>query len=222
MRSRLATILAQLRSRYGPPIPPPAKTAFELVAWEKAAYLAPDSRRADAFALLKRKIGLSPRKILAASRAELLDVLATGGIASTERAHRLIEAAELVLGDFDGSLDEVCKRPLTDAKKQLMRIYGVGEPGAEKILLFTRSHAVMGLDSNALRVLQRLGYGREGKTYTATYRSVTAAALPEIGTSFDRLIEANLLLRQHGQTICKTTSPKCGACVLREDCPSAR
>jgi endonuclease-3 len=192
------------------------------VAWEKSAYLAPDSRRADAFALLKRKIGLTPRKILAASRAELLDVLATGGIAAPERAHRLIEAAQLVLGDFDGSLDDVCERPLTEAKKQLMRIYGVGEPGAEKILLFTRSHAVMGLDSNALRVLQRLGYGREGKTYTATYRSVTAAAQPEIGSNMERLIEANLLLRQHGQTVCKTTSPKCGACVLREDCPSAQ
>jgi len=221
VRARLAKLVGRLRAKYGAPQPLPAKTAFELVAWEKAAYLAPDEKRANTFALLRRKIGLTPKKILAARRAELIDVLASGGIAAPERAENLVKAAELVVGDFDGSLDEVCRRPLADAKKQLMRIYGIGEPGAEKILLFTRSHRLMGIDSNALRVLTRLGYGREGKSYTATYRSATAAALPELGADIDAVIEANLLLRTHGQTVCKTT-PRCGACVIRDDCPSAR
>jgi len=222
VRSRLAKLVAKLRSKYGPPAPPPAKSAFELIAWEKVAYLATDEKRAKAFALLRRKIGLTPKKILAARRAELIDALATGGIAAPERAENLVKAAELVVGDFDGSLDEVCGRALPEAKKQLMRIYGIGEPGAEKVLLFTRSHAVLGLDSNALRVLNRLGYGAVAKSYTTTYRATTAAALPELGSDFDALIEANLLLRTHGQTACKTTAPRCGACVIRADCPSAR
>jgi endonuclease III len=96
VRSRLAKLVGRLRTKYGPPAPPRAKTAFELVAWEKVAYLASDEKRASAFALLRRKIGLTPRKILAASRAELIDVLATGGIAAPERADNLIKAAELV------------------------------------------------------------------------------------------------------------------------------
>lgn len=222
MPSRLAKLVAKLRSKYGPPTSPPAKTAFELIVWEKVAYLATDEKRADAFALLGRKIGLTPRKILAARRGELIDVLATGGIGAPERAENLVKAAELVVGDFDGSLDEVCRRPLADAKKQLMRIYGIGEPGAEKVLLFTRSHAVLGLDSNALRVLNRLGYGAAAKSYTTTYRTATAAALPELGSKTESLVEANLLLRTHGQTVCKTSAPRCGACVIREDCPSAQ
>jgi endonuclease III len=222
VRSRLAKLVGRLRTKYGAPSPPPAKTAFELVAWEKVAYLASDEKRANAFALLRRKIGLTPRQILAAARAELIDALAVGGIAAPERADNLIKAAELVIGDFDGSLDDVCRRPLREAKKQLMRIYGIGEPGAEKILLMTRSHPVMGLDSNALRVLTRLGYGTTAKSYTTTYRSATAAALPELGSNLETLAEANLLLRTHGQTVCKTTAPHCGACVIRADCPSAR
>jgi endonuclease III len=220
--SRLATLIGRLRAKYGPPTPPPAKTAFELVAWEKVAYLATDEKRATAFRLLRRKIGVTPQKILAAKRAELIDVLETGGIGAPERANNLIKAAELVIGDFDGSLADVCRRPLPEAKKQLMRIYGIGEPGAEKILLLTRSHAVMGLDSNALRVLTRLGYGTTAKSYTTTYRSATAAALPELGSKMETLIDANLLLRTHGQTVCKTAAPRCGACVIREACPSAR
>ena len=222
MAPRLAKLIGLLRAKNGPPTPPPAKTAFELVAWEKVAYLATDEKRAAAFTLLRKKIGLTPRKILAASRADLIDVLATGGIAAPERANNLIKAAELVVGDFDGSLDDVCRRPLPEAKKQLMRIYGIGEPGAEKILLLTRSHAVMGLDSNGLRVLTRLGYGTSAKSYTTTYRSATAAALPELGSKIESLVEANLLLRTHGRTVCKTSAPRCGACVIREDCPSAR
>lgn len=222
MRSRLAKLVDQLRSKYGPPQPPPAKTAFELVAWEKVAYLALDERRTAAFALLRRKIGITPKKILAAPRADLIDVLATGGIGAPERANNLIKAAEMVVGDFDGPLDEVCRRPLPEAKKQLMRIYGIGEPGAEKILLFTHSHPVLGLDSNGLRVLTRLGYGDAAKTYSAAYRSATSAALFELGADIEFLIEANLLFRTHGQTVCKTTKPRCGACVIRESCPSAR
>ncbi len=222
MRSRLAKIVAQLRSKYGPPKPPPPKSAFELVIWEKVAYLAPDDRRAAAFALLERKIGLTPKKILAAKRAELIDILATGGISAPERANNLIKAAEIVIGDFDGSLDDVCRRPLPEAKKQLMRIYGVGQPGAEKILLFTRSHPVMGLDSNGLRVLTRLGYGTPAKTYSTTYRSATRAAVSELGDDIEALVGANVLLREHGQTVCKTNNPRCGACIVRDACPSAR
>jgi len=220
-QSTLERVLATLREHYGPQSPPPVRGAFELVLWEKVAYLATDERRAAAFASLRRLIGTTPQAIVAAKRSALIDVLATGGIAAPERAQHMIEAAELVIGEFDGTLDAVCALPLASAKKQLKRIYGIADPGAEKILLFTRAHPAMGLDSNGLRVLTRLGYGTESKSYTATYKSATDAALPSFKGNIDRLIEANLLLRHHGQTICKTTKPKCGACVVRDRCPSA-
>jgi endonuclease III len=219
--TKLGRILDALRSYHEPQSMPPATGAFQLVAWEKVAYLATDARRAEAFELLRRTVGLTPQAIAGAKRSTIVDVLATGGIGAPARANNLIEAAELILGDFDGSLDDVCSRPLAEAKRQLKRIRGIADPGAEKILLFTRKHAVMGLDSNALRVLTRLGYGVQAKTYSATYKSATQAASPELGSDIDRMIEANLLLRRHGQTICKTSSPKCGACVVRDRCPSA-
>jgi len=220
-RTDLSVVIAALRRQHDAPAPPPASNAFELVIWEKVAYLATDERRAIAFDLLRRSIGLTPEKILAAPRARLIDVLATGGIGAPERANNLREAAELAVADGNGSLDSLCDLPLVDAKRALKRIRGIGDPGAEKILLFTRRHPVMGLDSNALRVLTRLGYGREAKSYNATYKSVTDAASPQLDGDIDRMIEANLLLRQHGQTICKTTRPKCSECALRTRCPSA-
>jgi endonuclease III len=219
--STLIPILRRLKAKYGAQSPPPATNAFELVIWEKVAYLATDERRAAAFERLRRAVGLTPKSILAAKRSILVDVLATGGIAAPERANNLIAAAELVVGEFDGALDAVCSRPLPDAKRQLKRIYGIADPGAEKILLLTRKHPVMGLDSNGLRVLTRLGFGVAAKTYGATYKSATEAVTPEFRGNIDAMIDANLLLRHHGQTVCKTTRPRCGVCVLRAQCPSA-
>lgn len=220
-RTNLSAVMNALRAQHDAPRPPPASNAFELVIWEKVAYLATDERRAAAFELLRRSVGLTPREILAAPRARLIDVLETGGIGAPERANNLRDAAELAVADGNGSLEPLCDLPLQDARRGLKRIRGISDPGAEKILLLTRRHAVMGLDSNALRVLTRLGYGRQAKSYSATYKSVTDAAAPELDGDIDRMVEANLLLRQHGQTICKTTRPKCSECSLIARCPSA-
>jgi endonuclease-3 len=50
------------------------------------------------------------------------------------------------------------------AKKLLMRFPMIGEPGAEKILLFCGALAVLALESNGLRVLVRVGVAEERKT----------------------------------------------------------
>jgi endonuclease-3 len=220
---RLRHTLGALRRHYGTLKRPPARSAFELVIWEKVAYLATDARRLAAFELLRKTVGLTPQAIVSAKPSAIVDALTAGGIAAPERATHLIAAAELVIGEFDGRLDDVCSRPLGDAKRALKRIYGIADPGAEKILLLTGTHRVLGLDSNGLRVLSRLGYGVQSKTYSTTYKSATDAALVELGAvPIPELIQANLLLRHHGQALCKTSNPKCGACVLRDVCPSAR
>jgi endonuclease-3 len=94
----------------------------------------------------------------------------------------------------------------------------IGEPGAEKILLFGRSHAVLGLDSNGVRALTRLGVVHEAKTYSATYRAVQAALAPYQSQGFDWLIRAHQLLRQHGQELCRRTQPHCDRCPLTDTC----
>jgi endonuclease-3 len=79
--------------------------------------------------------------------------------------------ARLALDEFEGDLETLRRLPLRQARRALMRFPSIGEPGAEKILLFGRSHAVLGLESNGVRVLTRLGVVPEGKSYGATYRS---------------------------------------------------
>jgi len=94
----------------------------------------------------------------------------------------------------------------------------IGKPGAEKILLATRTQPVLALDSNGLRVLLRLGYGSEGTRYEKTYESVRNATAGEEEKDFDWLISLHRLLRRHGQTVCRNNRPECEKCPLTRDC----
>ena len=219
----LTEIIQQLRAHYGPPEPPPSDDPFELIVWEQVAYLADDLKRAEAFELLAARIGLAPAKLLAADERTLQAVTRHGGsIAYVERAARLREAARIVIEEWGGDPRNALRLPVAKAQKALQRFASIGKPGAEKILLFTRTLPVLALESNGLRVLVRLGFVEEQKSYDATYRAVRRALEPSLPNDFDWLIAAHQLLRQHGQQLCKRTQPLCAACPLRNACAHFR
>jgi endonuclease-3 len=213
----LAVILDVLTETYGEPASPPARSLFDLVLFENIAYLASDARREQAFKLLQTGIGTRPERILATPEAALVAV-AGRGILPEHQASKLKEIARITQDDFGGDLEALRDQPLKVARKALMRFPSIGEPGAEKILLLGRSHAVLGLDSNGVRVLTRLGLVDEGQSYAVTYRAVQAFAEPYLSLGLDWLIRAHQLLRQHGQELCRRTQPRCDRCPVTDRC----
>lgn len=214
----LKKFVARLAGHYGKPKPPITNEPFELLLLENVAYLVSDQRREAAFTLLRKHAGTKPHEILAAAHEEILRATKLGGMHSEQRVSRLREIALIAINEFGGDLRQSLKLPLRKANQALRKFPGIGEPGAEKIILFTRSHPVLGLDSNGLRVLVRLGFGEEKKSYTATYRSVQEAIHPQLIEDYDWLISAHMLLRQHGKELCKTNAPMCEKCPLRKSC----
>ena len=81
--------------------------------------------------------------------------------------------------------------------------------------------ALFALESNGLRVLVRLGYAREEKSYASTYRALRSALSPLEVRGSAWLQRAHLLLQRHGQELCKTKLPRCDECPLRAACPAA-
>ena len=213
-RTRLQRIVATLETTYGKPAPA-LDDPWLLILWENVAYLADDRRRQQAFDALRRRVGTDPEQILSASHGELFLGI---GIIPFYNVGKLRRCAEIALAEFPDGLKSVLKLPLPKAKKSLGRFPGIGEPGAEKILLFTRSYRVFALESNGLRVLRRLGYGEENKNYSTMYRSVQNAVADEIVNEYDWLIGAHQLLRTHGQQLCKNARPRCGECPLTSNC----
>jgi endonuclease III len=211
-------IIERLRAKYGRPKPLPTSDPLELVFWENAAYLLGDERRQKVFDLLRERVGLEPRKILAANRSTLLEIAKLGGMRPEVRVERWSTIARIALTEFQGDLQSAVLLPIKQAKKAMQRFPTIGEPGAEKILLFSKAHAVLGLDSNGLRVLLRVGYGREQKSYSSTYRSVQEAIQNQVSDKCGPLILAHQLLRQHGMERCKSAAPICPGCPLSEVC----
>ena len=216
-----SALVDKLRQYYGNPAPPTTTDPLELIIWENIAYLASDERRADAFATLKRNIGTRPEQILAAKHSAL-SAIGKAGILPDVSAEKLLTIAKIAYEAFDSDLRSALKKPLPLAKKALKRFPSIGDPGAEKILLLTRSYPVMALDSNGLRVLCRVGFAEEQKNYSATYRLVQDAIREQLPRDYDSLIRAHQLLRQHGQELCKRSKPHCTECPLRDSCNYGR
>jgi endonuclease III len=214
----LKDLLTRLKHRYGAPSLPPAKGPFELILWENACYLLPDQRRAEVFEALRDQVGLAPKKILDAPQTLLLPLAKRGGMRPETRVFRWREIARITLDQFDGDLDALLKLPYKDAKKALKQFPNIGDPAAEKILLYSGVAGDLPLESNGLRVLTRFGFGREQKNYGATYRSVQEAIAADLPRGSRALAQAHLLLREHGQTLCKRNGPNCEACPVTDTC----
>jgi len=215
---KLRGIVSRLDRVFGPVKPPPVKGPFEMILWENVAYLVSDDRREAAFRTLQKRAGTKPKEILAAPREAILQATRLGGMHSEDRVGRLRDIAELALSEFAGDDEVLLKMPPAKAKKILRKFPGIGEPGADKILLFSGAQPVLALESNGLRVLLRLGYGEEKKSYDATYRSVLEAVRGELPEDCDELLRAHLLLRRHGREICRRSEPRCGVCPVASAC----
>ncbi len=210
----LALVLERLASVYGEPPALPQRSVFEWLVYDNVAYLVDDARRDEAYALLRKRTALTPEALAQVPEAALQGV-AGKGILPEHQAEKLRRIAQLAQED---DLKALPGMPLEDAKRVLMRYPSIGEPGAEKILLFARLQPLLGLESNGVRVLSRLGLIAEGKSYAATYRQVQNLGEQHTQRGIDWLIRAHQLLRQHGQELCKRTRPKCEQCPLTDAC----
>src|SRR5579872_2086215 len=215
-------ILKLLEKQHGKLKPEQPTDPFGMILWEKVGYLTDDTKRAIAFKALKTHVGLDPKKILATPLLTLVEICKLGGIQAEKRAERLHEVSQIVVTKLGGDLRTVLKLPYKEAIKALCVFPYVGVPSAEKILLFTGTFPVLALESNALRVLVRLGFAKEDKNYDKMYKTVRTNLASQLPEDCEPLLRANLVLRRHGQTICKTTMPQCGGCLLVKKCPHAK
>jgi endonuclease-3 len=217
--AKFAKLLDRLEKFYGKPKPPYPIDPYEMILYINCAYPATEAKCAKGFEALKKSVGLKVDDILAAPKEKLAEVIKAGGSFPEKRADRLQEIAALVKYEFAGDLRKELRKPLPEARKSLKKFPCIGDPSADKILLFTKTAPIAAVPSNCVHVPLRLGLGEEKKNYAASYHSAQEAIqarLPEECST--PLIRAYLLLKQHGQELCKSSRPKCDRCPVSSDC----
>jgi len=213
---QLKRIVASLAGVYGerePEITDP----FEMILLENAAYLVTDDKRLSTFKALRSKVGTSPAAILAHDAHDIAAVIADGGMQPEMRANKVLESARVAQEIGLDTLKSTIRTDPPRARKLLRRFPSVGEPYADRILLFNSAAATLAPDSNALRVLVRLGFAAEEKNYSKMYKAAVNATKDQ-AADVSAARRAHLLLRRHGQEVCKRTDPMCDVCVVRAEC----
>ena len=105
---------------------------------------------------LRQQVGLDPYKIQGANRDVLLALAKMGGMRPETRVFRWLEIARITIDQFGGDLSSILTKPYAEAKRALKQFPNIGDPGADKILLFAGIAPQPCLDSNGLRALVRL------------------------------------------------------------------
>jgi len=234
MPAKLVQILEILEKAYGPQQLAGPTDAYEMIVFLNCGYPASDGACAKGFDALKREVGVQPIKLLAVSRAKLAKLMRPSVIVPAACAERLKDIAGTVKNEFDEDLTAALEKRIAEAKgrpangsgennlkaakKVLQQFPTIGEPSAEKILLFSGLAPVAAVPSAFVDVPIRLFVGEPGKNYAANYRTARGVLDMGLPRTFEARKRAYLLLKKHGQEICKRSKPKCESCPLAAHC----
>ena len=229
----LSQVLDALEQLYGPQTAVGPTDPYEMIVFLNCGYPAADASCAKGFDGLKREAGLKPEEILAASKATLTRLMRLGGIMPEQRADRLKDIARQVNDEYDGDLKAILKKRLREnpqhlgrgvqgAKKVLQEFPVIGEPSAEKILLFSGLAPLAAVPSACVGVPVRLKHGDTGSNYAADYRRAREWLATAVPPTFESRQRAYLLLKKHGQQICRRSKPHCEMCPLTGQCAYVR
>ena len=229
MKLRLAEVLERLEEHYGVqeavgPIDP-----YEMILFVNCGYPATDKSCTNGYNALKLDVGTEPEKILAAPKSKLTRLMRHGGIIPELRAERLKIVARMLNdkfgGDLRGALEKFLQgagdppdKGIRDLKNALKQFPVIGEPGADKILLFGRMAPVAAVPSAFVCVPQRILSGKEHKNFATGYHAAQEAVGAGLPATLEARQRAYLLLKRHGQEICKRVKPKCNICPVSEVC----
>ncbi len=190
---------------------------YAFILYENAGYLVDDERREALFARLIA-LGPTPEALLSADRALLQAVAREGGMHPETRVERWCETARLALDLAGGDL-AAALRPLDPAKRRALlgKFPTIGDPSADKIVLFCGIAAEPSGDSNVLRVLERLQF-IPVVAYPQQYRLAREVQRAAYGDDAAALRRAYNVLRTHGKNVCRRTLPHREDCAIATSC----
>ncbi len=123
------------------------------------------------------------------------------------KAKNIIESSKIIAEKFRGRVP--------DAMEELITLPGVARKTANVVLaeVFGKNEGIA-VDTHVMRLSQRLGLSENSNPEKIEKDLMEIAEKKNWGKL------SNLLI-SHGRTICSARNPKCGACILNKDCPSA-
>jgi endonuclease III len=205
-------INARLLDSYGAPPPQaPADPLRELITTMLSQHTS-DVNSARAFAALLQRFG-SLDAVRRAAVEEIEAAIRSGGLARTKapRIKRVLEQLHSERGRLD--LDFLGELPVSEARRYLTSLGGVGPKTAACVLLFALGKPAIPVDTHVHRVSRRLGLIGPRASAQQAQLLLEAIVPPDQAYNF----HVNLI--RHGRRTCRAQRPLCTACPLEDICP---
>ena len=202
-------IYNRLYDVFGPQHWWPAEGAFEVVVGAILTQQAPWKNVEKAINNLKKESALGPSAISKMSLPKLERMIKPAGFYKI-KSKRLKKIAALY-----NKIEECKKLPVSEARKHLLKIDGIGPETADSILLYAFNMPTFVVDAYTKRFVKRYGFSKKWKRLDYE----TIKNFFERNTKYDVKVynEFHALLVELGKKYCKT-KPVCDKCPLNMMC----
>ena len=209
-RRRMMDIIQRLEERFPIRRHHPIREAFPLLIATLLSQNTTDKNSLQAFQNLRSHYDVTPHVLARLQPSDLKPHIEIAGLYEV-RSRRIIALSKTVIERFEGDLDIILRRPMDEARQELMDLKGVGPKTADILLAFKGNRSIMPVDTNIFRVSGRIGLV-EGRNYERT-RAALEEVIPE-----KKLGEMHFALIKLGRDICKPRRPLCPLCPITSLC----
>ncbi len=206
----MGEIIQRLEERFPIRHHHPIREAFPLLIATLLSQNTSDKNSFQAFRNLRSHYDVTPQVLARLQPGDIIPHIEVAGLYEI-RSRRIIALSKTVIERFEGDLDIILRRPMDEARQELMDLKGVGPKTADILLAFKGNRPIMPVDTNIFRVSGRIGLV-EGRNYERT-RAVLEEVIPE-----KKLGEMHFALIKLGRDICKPRRPLCPLCPITSLC----
>jgi len=212
--ARFQAIYARLLDAYGPQGWWPGETPFEVMVGAVLTQNTAWSNVERAIDRLRAAGALNPASILALPDAELAECIRPAGYYNV-KARRLKALCDFLhaAAVLDAPERLRALAPLSQLRRRLLLVHGIGEETADSILLYALELPVFVIDAYTRRLFSRLGEISGTESY-AELQAGFERTLPADHRLFN---EYHALIVRHAKEACRAR-PLCAHCPLRESC----
>jgi len=168
-----------------------------------------------AFENLSEKFLITPEALAKADVNEIEEAIRVAGL-YRNKSRVIKNLSNIILEQFNGSLNFIYSSPLEEARKKLLLLPGVGPKTADVVLIFCAGKPTLPIDTHVNRVSKRLGLAPPNADYEGVRQALQALYPAE------DYLPVHLLLISLGRKYCKARKPLCNICPVNMLCPSRR